>query len=195
MNSLRIFIEKIVISFVLLGAINSSYAAQGDHSEEENALKITLWDPCDYGAIGDGTTLDTKAIQMAIDKCHENGGGKVYIHNGQFISGAVYLKSNVTHYIEAGAVLRASDNLDNFPIIPSNYPSYEGTFVTNKMLIYAEDAKNISITGRGTIDGNGDHWVDGPYGTPTATIRPRIIHFRGCENILIRDVTLYNSAS
>jgi polygalacturonase len=67
--------------------------------------------------------------------------------------------------------------------------------VTNKMLLYAEDVQNIAIIGHGTIDGNGDHWVEGPYGFPSFSKRPRIIHLRGCENILIRDITLTNSAS
>jgi polygalacturonase len=149
----------------------------------------------DYGAKADGINSDTEAIQKAIDDCHLNGGGKVVFNTGTFISGTIILKSNVTLYIEAGAILKASNNLDDFPIMSSRYPSYEGKFETNKMLIYAEDAKNISITGRGTIDGNGDHWIDGPYGSPSFSIRPRIIHFRGCEDIHISDITLYNSAS
>ncbi len=149
----------------------------------------------EYGAKADGVTLDTKAIQKAIDDCHQNGGGKVVFNNGTFISGTIILKSNVTLYIEAGAVLKASNNLGDFPILPSRYPSYEGNFETNKMLIYAEDAKNISLAGRGTIDGNGDHWIDGPYGSPSFSVRPRIIHFRGCVDIHISDLTLYNSAS
>ncbi len=139
--------------------------------------------------------MDTHAIQDAIDDCHQNGGGKVVFSNGTFISGTIILKSNVTLYIEAGAILKASNNLEDFPIMSSQYPSYEGNFETNKMLIYAEDAKNISLAGRGTIDGNGDHWIDGPYGSPSFSIRPRIIHFRGCEDIHISNITLYNSAS
>ena len=154
-----------------------------------------IWNVVDYGAKGDGTTLDTKAIQAAIDACHDAGGGRVYLQNGQFVSGTIILKDNVTLEVEAGAVLRASRNLDDFPIMPSKYPSYEGEMVTNKMLIYAEDATRISIIGRGTIDGGGDYWVAGPYQKPSFSGRPRIIHFRGCENVQVRDVTLYNSAS
>ncbi len=148
-----------------------------------------------YGAQGDGQTLDTEAIQQAIDSCHRAGGGKVYLAGGTFVSGTLYLKSYVTLYLEAGAVLRGSNNLEDFPSIPSRYPSYTGTLETNKALIYAEDAQHISIEGRGTIDGNGDHWVDGPYGFPSFSKRPRIIHLRACENVTVRDVTLYNSAS
>src|SRR5690606_35957373 len=154
-----------------------------------------IWNVADYGAKGDGMTLDSKAIQAVIDACHDAGGGRVYLQNGQFISGTIILKDNVTLEVEAGAVLRASRNLDDFPIMPSKYPSYEGERVTNKMLIYAEDATRISIIGRGTIDGGGDYWVDGPYEKPSFSGRPRIIHFRGCADVQVRDVTLYNSAS
>jgi len=154
-----------------------------------------IYDPFDYGAKGDGQSLETMAIQKAIDDCHEKGGGRVILYNGKFVSGTIILKSNVTLFIENGAVLKASDNLENFPVMPSGYPSYKGEMETNKMLIYAEDEKNISIEGRGTIDGNGDHWIKGPYGSPSFSLRPRIIHFRGCENIHVTGVTLYNSAS
>ena len=153
------------------------------------------YDVYKFGAKGDGKTLDTQAIQAAIDRCNRDGGGKVYLHKGSFISGTIYMKDNVTLHIEAGAILRASNNLDDFPIIPSRYYSYKGPKVTNKMLIYAEDVKNITISGRGTIDGNGDHWLEGPYGRPSFSVRPRIIHMRGCENVHVHDVTLYNSAS
>jgi len=166
--------------------ISGVYAA-----EENNGL----FDPFQYGAKGDGITLDTRAIQTAIEKCNAEGGGRVYLHNGCFISGTIYLKSNVTLEIENGAILKASNNLADFPNTISNYPSYTGEMITNKMLIYAEEVKNISICGRGIIDGNGDQWVEGPYETPSFSVRPRIIHFRACENIKISGVTLYNSAS
>ncbi len=155
----------------------------------------SVFDPFAYGAIGDGTTLDTEAIQAAIDSCHSAGGGKVYLHSGRFISGTLYMKDHVLLHIEEGAVLKASNDLEHFPSISSAYPAYQKTMETNKMLIYAEDAKHISITGNGIIDGNGDHWADGPFGFPSFSKRPRIIHFRNSHHILIRDVTLYNSAS
>ncbi|MBD0777838.1 glycoside hydrolase family 28 protein [Maribacter sp. ANRC-HE7] len=161
----------------------------------DSTSRSSVYDPYDYGAKGDGTNLDTKFIQAAIDDCYSKGGGKVYLHSGTFISGTILLKGNITLHIASGTILKASDNLDDFPIMPSNYPSYDGSFVTNKMLIYAEDANNISISGRGTIDGNGDHWVEGPYGFPSMGLRPRIIHLRGCKNVLVQNVTLYNSAS
>lgn len=152
-------------------------------------------DVFDFGAKGDGKSLDTQPIQSAIDECSKNGGGKVYLHNGTFLSGTIYLKDNITLYFESGTVLLGSPNLNDYPSIKSNYLSYTGEFVTNKMLIYAEDVRNISIEGRGTIDGRGDDWVKGPYGFPSFSVRPRIIHFRNCQNIRVTGITLFNSAS
>ena len=101
--------------------------------------KLAIYDPFQFGAKGDGESLDTIAIQTAIDKCHQAGGGIVCLHNGCFISGTIYLKNNIGLLIEGGAILRASNNLEDFPSIPSKYPSFTGEFVTHKMLIYAED--------------------------------------------------------
>lgn len=153
-----------------------------------------VWDAFAFGAKGDGKTMDTKAIQTAIDQCHAAGGGKVYLHNGTFLSGTIYLKSNVTLYVEAGATLLGSANVADYPITPSKYPTYGGDLVTDKMFIYAEEAHNISIAGRGTIDGRGDDF-NGPYLSPSFSGRPRILHFRNCENVQVRDVTLRNSGS
>ncbi len=156
--------------------------------------KKGVWDVFQTGARGDGVTMDREAIQRAIDQCHQAGGGEVYLHNGRFLSGTLYMKDNVTLHIAVGAVLAGSTRLDDYPVRPSAYPGYNGEFVTGKMLIYAENAANIAIVGRGKIDGNGEHFKmiegAGPF-----TDRPRIIHFRGCENVLIRDITLYNGGS
>lgn len=154
-----------------------------------------VYDVYNFGAKGDGLTNDTRSIQSAVESCFEAGGGKVLLAGGKFVSGTIYLKSNVHLYIEAGAVLLGSDKAEDYPVTPSAFASYTGTFVTNKMLIYAESAENISISGRGTIDGRGDALADGSHGSPSFSLRPRIIHFRGCENISIRDVKLINAAS
>ncbi len=103
-----------------------------------------------YGAIGDGKTLNTEAVQKAVDACSANRGGKVIVPTGIFIIGTVNLKSNVHLYLESGAILRGSSNLNDYT--PYNEVHYG--------MLYAENAENIIISGFGNIDGNGDYFFD-----------------------------------
>jgi polygalacturonase len=103
-----------------------------------------------YGAVNDGKTLNSKAIQQAIDDCNKNGGGTVNIPTGVFITGTLYLKSNVHLYLETGAILKGSPNLNDYA--PYNEVHYG--------MLFAENAENITISGSGNIDGNGDNFFD-----------------------------------
>lgn len=147
-----------------------------------------IFDVYSFGAKGDGRTLDTKALQKAIDTCHEAGGGRVYLHNGHFLSGTIHLKSHVILYIESGAILLGSDSPADYPVTPTHYPSVSGEYFIDRTLIYAEEAESIAVMGNGTIDGRGDdlELMERP--------RPHIIHFRRCKRVKIRDVHLYNAA-
>lgn len=158
-----------------------------------------IWDVYQFGAKGDGQTPDTEAIQKAIDQCHGAGGGKVYLHNGTFLSATLFLKDHVILHIEAGATLLGMENAEDYPDIASKYPTYDAPGLTSKALIYGENLENITIEGRGTIDGRGDkidkRSLNDPYLSPSFRYRPRIIHIRGSKDVLIRDITLLNSAS
>jgi polygalacturonase len=101
----------------------------------------------DHGAIGDGKTLDTVAIQKAIDACAAKGGGRVWFDAGTFLSGAVELKSGVFLYLGVSAVLKASGNIDD-------YRSTEG-IRHHSGLIHAQGVERIGIEGRGTVDCSG----------------------------------------
>lgn len=147
-----------------------------------------IFDTYLFGAKGDGKTLDTEALQKTIDACHEAGGGRVYLHNGQFLSGTIHLKSNVTLYIESGAALLGSNSPADYPVVPTRCPSVSGEYFIDRTLIYAEEAECIAIIGNGTIDGRGDDLES------MKRPRPHIIHFRGCKRVKIRDVHLYNAA-
>lgn len=114
--------------------------------------RLKTFDITTYGGIGDGKTVNTKALQAAIDACNKNGGGDVVVPTGVFVIGTVYLKSNVHLYLQNGAIIRGSSNLDDYePYTPEKpfVPIHKGMF-------FAENAENISITGEGQIDGNGD---------------------------------------
>lgn len=153
-----------------------------------------VWNVREYGAKGDGEILDTQAIQTAIDKCHEAGGGKVYLSGGTFLSGTLYLKNYVTLHVENGAVLLGSRYQKDYSVTSSRYPSYHGEYLSNRMLIYAEGAIHISLEGLGTIDGTGENFV-GINELEALKERPHIIHFRACRNVKVKDITLRNSAS
>jgi len=183
----RCFLRRACWPAVSIGVVLLAFfAVRADAGAAQSAKGV--FDVRDYGAVGDGVTLDTKAIQAAIDACTQAGGGKVYLHNGRFLSGTIYLKSNVTLYLEAGAVLLGSTNIEDFPITVPALRSYTDNY-TNKSLIYAERQENISIMGRGTIDGQGTSYKGPGCGKAT----PYMIRIIECKNVMTKDVTLRNS--
>jgi len=148
----------------------------------------------DHGARGDGTFLNTTAIQSAIDQCFEQGGGTVYIPPGNFLSGTIILKSHVSLYLEAGAILLGSTEINNYPEIYPEFRSYTDVNYVDKSLIYAEKMKNISICGMGTIDGQGEEEVFDKPGRENYKNRPYLIRMVECENIKIKDISIVNSS-
>ncbi|MDD4014476.1 MAG: glycosyl hydrolase family 28 protein [Petrimonas sp.] len=190
-NTRRNFLRKFSWGSLIFGiGGGTSLASNYNRFDNFQNLKNKVWDPYDFGAKGDGKTIDTKAIQTAIDNCYFNGGGKVVLNSGTFVSGTIILKSNVCLHIEAGATLLGSKNINDYPdITPSLLYLYTNRFT--RYLIYAEKAENISVTGRGTIDGRGRKF---PYIRGEDKNRPYIIRFSECNNITIRDITFLDSA-
>jgi len=110
-------------------------------------LQAKEYNILDFGAVKD--QLSTSSIQKAVDNCATAGGGLVIVPAGKFITGSIILKSNVNLYLENGAVLLGSENLQDYKV--------DGK---TRGIIFAEDAFNVGISGNGTIDGNGDHFYD-----------------------------------
>ncbi len=112
----------------------------------------------DFGAVGDGVTLNTEAFRKAIEACHEQGGGRVVVPLGTFVTGAIYLKSNVNLHLADSATILFSRDTTQYPLV---FTRWEGMELINySPFIYAYEAENIAITGKGTLDGNADndHW-------------------------------------
>jgi polygalacturonase len=153
----------------------------------------------DFGARGDGTTADTKAIQTAIDACSEHGGGVVLVPAGTYLTGPLRLKSHVELRLSGGATILGSPHLSDYlngqtppPSRKSKLPIPPGSNPPNPLcVIGADDAEDIAITGPGSINGNGgspeyDRGDNDPF-------RPFILVFRNCRDVRVSDVTLRDS--
>src|SRR5579863_247393 len=139
-------------------------------------LPHSVFDVTSYGAKGDGQTNDTAAVQKAIDACTQAGGGVVYLPPGNFLTGTIFLKNNVTLHLSPGATLWGSRNIADY---------------STNHLIFAENAENIAIEGDGTINGNGDAFWDAKYRPKEPRPSP-LIELIGCRNVHIRDVRIRN---
>jgi len=156
-----------------------------------------VYDLRDYGARGDGSTLDTAAVQAAIDSCAKDNGGTVLVPAGDFVIGTVELKSNVTLYLAPGGRLLGSGNPDHYSA-GKGVPPGNG----NMVMLYAVNAENIAIEGQGTIDGQGGKFYTGkgdntgPGGNAAQGYRerPHLLIFYRCRNLLVRDAFLTRSA-
>jgi Glycosyl hydrolases family 28 len=105
-----------------------------------------------YGAVADGKTLDSGAINKAIEACSASGGGTVFLPAGIYVSGTVYLKSNITLYLDSGATLLGSKNIEDYKLIGTVGPAPIGRPV--RVFVFGEGLTNVAIEGHGTIDGN-----------------------------------------
>ena len=150
-----------------------------------------------FGIYSDGVTLNTRSIQFAIDYISQQGGGRLVFDVGRFLTGSLHLKSNVTLHLLEGAVLLGV----------TNPPDYERKGLT--ALLLSHDQENISITGKGVIDGQGRQVAKNVASMvhkglikdafrndrPEVEIRPMLIYFRSCKNVSISGITLRNAAA
>ncbi len=123
-----------------------------------------VYDVSAYGAKGDGISLDTEPIQQAIDAAHKAGGGKVVFPNGTYLSGALFVKSNVNLHISEGVTIQAIQDDQHFPDRWTRVAGIEMEWPSALINVYEQ--KNVRITGKGIIDGNGKYWWDKFWGDP-----------------------------
>jgi polygalacturonase len=164
----------------------------------------------DYGALADGSTVNTKAIQSAIDKCAASGGGVVVVPKGTFLSGAIFLKQGVNLLVEKDGVLKGTTNIDDYPLINTRWEGTEEPWTSS--FVNAEGLTDLEISGEGTIDGSGEEWLQnsgqgrGPAGRGTAGAsgatrppqqrrgRPRLIGIQNSKRVHVAGLNLHNQA-
>ena len=149
--------------------------------------------PRTFGAKGDGSTKDTKAIQAAIDACAQHGGGVVVLSAGMYVAAPIELKSNITLQLDKGATLLGSPDHQDYP------PHDEFRLPDLQPLVSAIHATDVAIVGEGVIDGNGESWWQearsikdhGILGTGHP--RPKLILFDHCAHVRVEGITVQNS--
>ncbi|MCZ2150040.1 MAG: glycoside hydrolase family 28 protein [Bryobacterales bacterium] len=150
------------------------------------ARKAAAWNVTEYGAKGDGSHLDTVALQSAIDACAAAGGGTVVFPAGRYLSGTLVLKSNVTLHLASGAVLVGSPKLADYPEMRSSPRSYVDNY-TQRSLLFGDNLENVALEGKGTIDGQGASFP-GPY-----LVRPFLVRILRSRNVQVSGITLRDS--
>ncbi len=170
-----------------------------------------------YGAIGDGTFINTNSIKKAIEDCHQKGGGKIIFPEGKWLTGPIHLKSNINLHLEKNSEIIFTANLNDY--LPTVFSKFQGMEYYNfSPPIYARDCENIALTGNGKIYGNGDFWENWArtpnseiereklfnmaqagvpaeeriFGQKDSGLRPSFIQFVSCKNILIEGLTIEN---
>jgi hypothetical protein len=189
-----------VAALAARGATRSSGHPSSDH----------LFDVRAFGAIGDGKTKDTAAIQKAIDACTLSGGGTVYVAPGTYHCGTIVLKSNVNFHLESGATILGSKDLADYtPLANQAGPRLKGD-ANAKHLIFARDAENLTLSGNGHVNGQGpSFWVPSERKVPppedawrdvaTYDWKPLdraspMVELFNCKNTRVEDVTFENAS-
>jgi polygalacturonase len=147
---------------------SAQIAATPAKSYANPAKRTKRYPITDFGAVADGKTVNTKAIQAAIDKCAANKkGGVVVVPKGTFLSGAIFLKQGVNLLVEKDGVLKGTTNPDDYPQIQSRWEGTEEAYTAS--FVNAEGVTGLTISGEGTIDGSGEEWLtNNPYRRPPA---------------------------
>ena len=183
---------RIITGVLLLALVSTAFA---------DAKVAKRYVVTDFGAKGDGSTLNTKAIQSAIDRSTKDGGGVVVIPAGTFVTGSIFLKQNVNLLVEKGAILKGSQDTNDYPWIDTRIAGFEMKWPA--ALVNASNVTGLEISGEGTIDGSGERWwkeywdarakengVDPHF----KIARPRLVHIFDCRKVVVRDLWLKNSA-
>lgn len=159
----------------------------------------------DSGAVADAKTVNTRAIQAAIDKCAGPGGGVVVIPKGTFLSGSIFLKQGVNLLVEKDGVLKGTTNIDDYPTVDIRSGGTDD--MGTAALVNANGVTDLEISGEGTIDGSGELWEQnnprrragsapgGPTPPETGRGRPKLIEIQNSKRVRVANLNLHNQAN
>lgn len=178
------------------------------YGESFTSIPAQTFNVADYGAVGDGEALNTDAIQQTIDAAAEAGGGKVIFPEGIYLTGAIFIKSNIEFHIGEGVIIKAIQDDVHYPDKWTRVAGIEMNWPAALINVYEE--KNVRITGKGTIHGSGKFWWDKFWGDPPRSggmwvdyqnrdirwavdydckrVRPVVVY--KSENVLLKDFTV-----
>lgn len=153
----------------------------------------------DYGVKNDSNTIQTAQIQAVIDRAAREGGGVVVVPKGTFLTGALFFRQGTHLHLMDGGTIKGSDRIENFPILTTRIEGQTCKYFA--ALINADGLNGFTITGQGTINGNGYHywrefWIRrewNPQCTNKDAQRPRLVYISNCKDVTVQDVRLINS--
>ncbi|MCL3779340.1 glycoside hydrolase family 28 protein [Prolixibacteraceae bacterium JC049] len=199
--SLDLLLKSMTLMLILWMDVSASLCAQ-------NRIDVTK-----HGVVSDGEVVNTKAIQQLIDKESKKGGTTLVFPQGSYLTGSLVMKSNVNIYLEKGAVLLGSTNPMDYEKIemPGRPESPKKDDNSQMALLVAHKANHFTISGKGTIDGQGRKLalnidslhhagvlIDPKYNyrrhRPNETARPKLVRFSQCNNVRLEGLTMKNSA-
>lgn len=188
-----LLVSGVIRRFLFLSAALSFAFLTVSHGEESAGPRFSI---SDFGAVADGKTINTAAIQKAIDQAADKGGGVVEIPAGSFLSGSIFLKKGVELHLAENAVLLGSTDIEDYPKLNTRI---EGHFEPWRMaLVNAREMDHVRISGRGVLDGNGiTFWAkfwqrrrENPKCTNLEVERPRLVFIDRCQDVRVEGVSL-----
>jgi polygalacturonase len=189
------------LAILPLGIVAASCAQSGPATAASGATPVPLkhYLITDYGAVADGTTLNTASIQKTIDAAAAAGGGMVEIPRGTFLSGSIFLKQGDELYLDEGAVLLGSQNIEDYP---KQLTRIEGHFQQWRLaLVNVSNQEHVRIDGKGQLNGNGapfwklfyDRRAADPATTNLDVERPRLMYIDHCADVRVENISFQDS--